>query len=190
MPMREIVNPLVFHLIKSLPFNHTYSGFGSGHDILLRSNSKFDPFRSNYITFDAAWWGTYDGVQMVSLTCLEHALLQKKTISVKTKKVIFYFAWRLEAKPLAWPQNGWNQSNERKKNCRMLLLRLFSLLHIVIMQPREQFLFVACYKYFTNKWTFSGLPCWGQRKVFLDSTQSNNTFVIGSYLIWSWVTGS
>ena len=48
----------------------SYDLFGSGHDLDLRSNFKFDLFRLNYISFDASQRDTHDGVQIISLTYL------------------------------------------------------------------------------------------------------------------------
>ena len=48
----------------------SYDLFGSGHDLDLRSNFKFDLFRSNYISFDASQRDTHDGVQIISLPYL------------------------------------------------------------------------------------------------------------------------
>ena len=48
----------------------SYNLFESGHDLDLRSNFKFDLFRSNYISFDASQRDTHDGVQIISLPYL------------------------------------------------------------------------------------------------------------------------
>ena len=57
--------------------------FGSGHDLDLRSNFKFDLLRSNYISFNASWWDKHGGVWTVSLSYLEHELLQKNDFHEK-----------------------------------------------------------------------------------------------------------
>ena len=56
----------------------SYDLFGSGHDLDLRSNFKFDLFRLNYISFDASPRDTHDGVQIISLPYFNSSYCRKR----------------------------------------------------------------------------------------------------------------
>ena len=99
-----------------------YDQFGSGHDLDLRSNFKFDLLRSNYISFNASWWDKHGGVWTVSLSYLEHELLQKNDFH---KNGYFDLAWPLEAKLLTWPQNCWHQVHLELKELSNAFFRAF-----------------------------------------------------------------